>query len=521
MNGEPEFDLAISPSMLPAIMSVVKELQAEVRKLNAQVKELTENQRKMTAVKNTSNVIKRNNPTTVEDVDSLDDDDLDDDDLTVIEYLKTLIKRPRQGTNSKQQNRGKKRKPRISELSIDSLVEEVDNYNSDQRKRISDQTLGTLRTVSSHSTRVSMTGEVTSTAVEHHRTNNTITKIFDHSSYNCDNDINDYDCDYDGEDDSREEIDMKRHLFTTSTHRFLFMDTIECSDGTTYKVGLNHKIIAALVILFQAFAYFFFAYLTARDYKLGRQEGECPGIQVIDPGVCYDTEEHGSYLKAVLHGGAYPNLAQAPNATEFLRRADFKCVDPTDLYYKEEPLIGLILGPTACMTLAFFILPDLYEAFLLMMKCRGCRDRFVGILLFSMAVLATVVGTIGFTNAVFTRASDTFLLIVGLLFVHEIDAQFGYLQELIERTREKEYFRVSFQFGCFWWFVYYPIYMCLVIMYCVFIIDFRPNINLLVGYGAGKATLYFACVFVVNALAQCDFKKREKKHTPTEERDAL
>jgi len=528
MAEESKIDVAVVPSeSSSALKTIVAELQAEVRKLKTEMKQFTKNQivlqaeiQELTANQNSNNATTKNNPTTTTNSTTRravtsTPDNCNHADGTRYESNNDIANKTIMNTTIQA----------ISTTSrkIDTAIKRISNQSSNTQRTVSITSLNSDRAIhrfsdQSLNARVTMSGEIYCTEKD-----NTIVNISDASSTNDGNNYgSNYDDgnNYDDDDDDDDEVDVKRYLFTNSTHRYLFMNTIERPDGTNYKVGWNHKILAFLVVLFQSFAYLVFGYLTARDYQSGKEEWMNPTIQLVDPTLCYDTDEYPddpiwAHYHASASDNAYSNLGQAINASECLPLEMIKCSDPTDLFNDQEDVnIGFLVGPTACWTLAFFLLPDLYESFILIVKCKHWRDKLVGTLFLSKAVLATVVGSIGFTNAFFTRASDTFLLIVGLIFVHEVDEQFGYMEEIIERTREKQYFRVTLQFGCFWWFVYYPIYMGIVMLYCNYIIDLGADVGLLVGGGFVQAGIFFAFAFAVNALARCGFKRKAAIHTP-------
>ena len=91
------------------------------------------------------------------------------------------------------------------------------------------------------------------------------------------------------------------------------------------------------------------------------------------------------------------------------------------------------------LLLLCFLTQDLFEGIVLV-QCRGCMAKVTALLIFLEAIFAIAtafMGTfLGFTNGRL-GVLDSFLLIVGIIFVHDVDEQIGYWKNVQRRVGPK------------------------------------------------------------------------------------
>jgi len=282
------------------------------------------------------------------------------------------------------------------------------------------------------------------------------------------------------DDDNEKDDGVKSKLFIKSSYRYLFMDTITYPDGNIVKLGWNHRMLASSVMAFQFIAYGFLAKLIVHEEKVQREALTSPTLE-IDSKYCfdtaqYDTDIYGDYslYDAFVNGDGYSNLAQASIGPESLSDL-IQCSNPTDLWHSgEDVMFFVVLVYTGFLVLTSYTLSDLYELFILF-KCRGWKAKLVSILILTMTVLATSVGCLGTTIASGAGLLNTFLLFVGVVFVHEVDEQLEYILHTHEALKEK-YCCLSLQFSIFYAVVFIPLlYLTLCLSLSNLLPEFSPD----------------------------------------------
>ena len=93
----------------------------------------------------------------------------------------------------------------------------------------------------------------------------------------------------------------------------------------------------------------------------------------------------------------------------------------------------------AYLLLFCFLSQDLFEGVVLF-RCKGCMTKLTALLIFleaAFAVVTAFMGTISGFPSERLGLLDTFLLIVGVIFVHEVDEQIGYWKNVQRRMGSK------------------------------------------------------------------------------------
>ncbi len=208
--------------------------------------------------------------------------------------------------------------------------------------------------------------------------------------------------------------DVKQSLFEGSTHRFLFLDTIKGTDGGgEYKVGRWNKFVALAVIALQLYSYTQILFLISdfvdcnKDSAPSRQNASDRLPISIAPSMSPESEDENGMF-----------VCEFESLIDFAKKSFY--------------IPGFLL-------LLCFLSQDLFEGVVLF-QCRGCMTRVTALLIFLEAVFAIVtafMGTfLGFTNGQL-GVLDSFLLIVGIIFVHDVDEQIGYWKNVQRRLGEK------------------------------------------------------------------------------------
>lgn len=219
--------------------------------------------------------------------------------------------------------------------------------------------------------------------------------------------------------------DVKQLLFEGSTHQFLFLDRIQNpDDGTDYTVGRWNKFIGLVVIILQLYSYVQVLVLIS-DYV------EC------NPGKDLDSDLSDMVMDPVSAPVAGPG-SNAKNPTNLPTMAPTMLPTRSSTFQQLGSMVCEVQDPLAFakksyyipafLLLLCFLSQDLFGAVVLF-RCRGCMAKVTSILIFleaAFAIIVAFVGTVlGFPNERL-GVLDTFLLIVGVIFVHEVDEQIGY-----------------------------------------------------------------------------------------------
>ncbi len=228
--------------------------------------------------------------------------------------------------------------------------------------------------------------------------------------------------------------EAKQILFKGSTHRFLYLNTIK-EDEKEYRVGYWDKFIAVGVLAIQFYSYVILLWMVNTSdigsIPLEINQWFCSDNErLIDSRDVDELLTHESLLQNLECGSTLSNDGEA--------------------YYAFLP--GIIL-------LLCFLSQDIFES-LVLFQCRGCKAKITAVVIFLEAIFAIYVaieGTYQAASGAFDKL-DTFFLIVGAIFVHDVDEQIGYwkaVERRLGRTFKCQeiqlWFLVLLIFGiCYW-----------------------------------------------------------------------
>lgn len=232
---------------------------------------------------------------------------------------------------------------------------------------------------------------------------------------------------------------VKSQLFVGSTHRYLFMDAITNDDGTSYEVTCNGRLLAVAVLLFQLVTYATIALMGFNEGKTIRKSWDHPTVEIAAK-YCYDTEKYGVGVNAIheafIKYDGYNNLMEGSVTADTIVEM-LECSSPIDRFdpkrYEERYLFYLRSGVATILLLSFLI-GDIFESFTLW-RCKGWRAKTVSAVILFEAAVALSVAFMGVDLVEELGMLSSFLLFVGLIFVHDVDEQFGRLQDLIQRLK--------------------------------------------------------------------------------------
>jgi len=228
-----------------------------------------------------------------------------------------------------------------------------------------------------------------------------------------------------GNQDEESDDEVKLMLFEGSTHRLLFLDNIG-----DYKVTIWDKCLALLVITIQVFIYSVLAYLAQKEYDEKNGNHNVP--LVVHHRNCIATNwTLTDFVKNSEQISDFDDLMDA-----------LQCDNPSEGVDSYLPIIA------GSLVLVCALMRDFFES-LALFKCRDCKAKVAAVLIFLEGAVAIGVGTFtgGITSDMQVYGSlESFLFIAGIVFVHDIDEQFGHWKSIQQRLGQTKYKYFEAQF---------------------------------------------------------------------------
>jgi len=226
--------------------------------------------------------------------------------------------------------------------------------------------------------------------------------------------------------------DVKQMLFAGSTHRLLFLDTIPdpSGRGLDYKVGCWDRFLAIGIIVFQCLAYMILVLSVMGEIPENEYSSDWRTLE-IQTKYCYDPN-HAYY-------NYYNTLSEAVDLNSNNLLASLKC----EHAFERDPifgynLVGVVVFVLALFMLWAFLMPDLFEGFVLF-KCRGWTGKMISMLVYLelfLAAFAGFSGGLGYAEGGIGFL-DTVLFIVGIVFVHDLDEKFEHWRGILRQVKRR------------------------------------------------------------------------------------
>ncbi len=219
--------------------------------------------------------------------------------------------------------------------------------------------------------------------------------------------------------------DLRRFLFADSAYSWLFLDEVDLGEFGSHKL-LRRDRCCGLVIILQLVTYVVLGMLIYNNIEAGIQDLESPTLE-IKADYCYNASlyEGFSFREAMSMEQVYDNLAAANITAEKLPELlscsnHFQSIGNAGKYDRLNTM-GTIM---ASYMLACFLWPDFVGAVALF-TCPGRRSKAVAVIIWFEAAAAMSVGGMAVLARYSVGPLETFLLIVGIVFVHDLDEKFA------------------------------------------------------------------------------------------------
>ncbi len=216
--------------------------------------------------------------------------------------------------------------------------------------------------------------------------------------------------------------DLRRFLFSDSACLWLFMDEVDGGEFGTQKILPRDRYFAVYVIVLQLGSYVVLGMLMYNNIETGIQDLGRPTLE-ISADHCYDASLHDrkSFWDAMCMDEVHGNLATANVTAE-----DFPGLLSCSNHFESIGEAGKNDGVTiagiimASYMLTCFIWPDVLGAGALF-TCPGRWSKAAAVIILFEATAAFSVGMMAILVRYAGGPLETFLLIVGIVFIHDLD----------------------------------------------------------------------------------------------------
>ena len=218
---------------------------------------------------------------------------------------------------------------------------------------------------------------------------------------------------------------IKKELFVNSTHQFLFKDKIELPDGREpYKVDSSKRFTAVWVIFLQFYTYVMLVVAVDQE-RTTNGYGSSTVDLMIESKYCHDPNA------LFRPWNYYDNLTDGEvsndNFLDLLKCSKLNYNTETQEVKKAFIIIQ------AYLLVSIFLLSDFFEVFVLV-RCSDWRAKATSVLVFLKGLSAYFVAYYGvYRNGNAFSTLDTFLFIVGIVFVQDLDDKVGYMYDVCRR----------------------------------------------------------------------------------------
>ena len=299
---------------------------------------------------------------------------------------------------------------------------------------------------------------------------------------------------------------VKSSVFKDSSHRLLFMDVVNISNGRYHRVTCWDRIYAIIILGVQFVSYFFLAYLITSEGEIAREAWRNPTLEIpsqycyrsygynmanslANPELCelirafeednklFCTEQCSDYYKTCTNDGEivempmpkgelcydpdagdcssgaqfYNSIFESPITTDDLLGL-LQCSQSDD----DEMLEGQGFNTYWLYYLQYyvglallmgFLLPDFLGAYVLL-KCKGWRTKLTSLIIATKAFVAVSVSLVGGFLVEEIGYFESFFFIVGTYFIHELDEKSGRFRNILHQVNQS-YCWIELQFWVF------------------------------------------------------------------------